>query len=48
MASSKYTNDQIASDYQLWGEYADPGNTMTEEEFNEMSYAEKIEILESL
>jgi len=31
------TNERIASDYALWGEYVDSANTMTEAEFDATS-----------
>ena len=42
---SSPTYHEIATSYSLWSEYHDPGNTMTEEEFNAMTYDERIESL---
>lgn len=39
---------EIANDYNLWGEYVDPQATMTEDEFNEMTEAEKVEMQKDL
>lgn len=33
-----------ANDYELWSEYVDPDNTVSEDEFNEMTEEEKIRI----
>ena len=38
------TYAQIASDWNLWADYADPEATMTESEFEAMSVEEKIAI----
>lgn len=45
---SKHTYEQTAESYELWCEYVDPHATMTEEEFNELSTAEKIEMQEDM
>jgi hypothetical protein len=42
------TNEQIASDYELWGEYVDPQNTMTEEQFNALTIDEKLRMIASI
>lgn len=36
------TYGQIATDYALWGEYVDPGDTMTREEFDALTTEEKV------
>ena len=41
---SKRTYEQAAESYELWTEYVDPNATMTEEEFDELSTKEKIQI----
>jgi hypothetical protein len=38
----KPTYEQTANDFQLWMEYVDPHATMTKEEFEQMSIAEKV------
>lgn len=38
------TYAQVASDYNLWGQYVDPQNTMTEEEFDNMSFEELLQM----
>ncbi|WP_167595299.1 hypothetical protein [Chromobacterium subtsugae] len=40
--SANHTYEQIASDFQLWGEYFDTAAEMTEEEFNAMSTEDKV------
>lgn len=45
---NKHTNEEIASDFDLWGEYVDPHATMTEEQFEEMSVEEKVKIIEDI
>lgn len=42
--SMRYTMAEIAEDYELWEEYVDPGATMTQQEFDELSVDEKIKI----
>lgn len=39
---TKYTYEQIASDFRLWGEYVDPNGMDSESTFNERSMEEKI------
>lgn len=41
---NKPTYEQIANDFNLWGEYVDPDATMTEEKFDGLSVEEKIEM----
>ena len=43
--SKKYSDEEIAEDFSLWGEYADPHATMSEREFDELSTEEKIAML---
>lgn len=45
--SMKPTYAQIAADYQLWMEYADPSGYDSEAQFNEKTIAEKIAFLKS-
>lgn len=40
--STKYTYEEIADDFRLWGEYMDPNAEMTEEEFQTLSTEEKV------
>ncbi len=40
--SKQFTMSEIAGNFELWGEYVDPGATMTEAEFNAMTIDEKI------
>ena len=42
---SRYTNEQIASDFDLWGEYYDTGATMTREEFDALTIEQRIALL---
>jgi len=42
--AKNYTYEQIAQNFELWGEYVDPHAEMTEEEFNELSIKEKVEM----
>jgi hypothetical protein len=42
--SKQYTYKQTANDFQLWMEYVDPHATMTQEEFDQMTTEEKIEM----
>ena len=37
-----HTYHEIATDYALWGEYHDPDNTMTREEFDAMTIDQRI------
>lgn len=39
---------KIADDYALWCQYVDPGQTMTEEEFNDMTDEEKLEMQDDI
>ena len=41
------TNEQMATDFALWREYADPSGTMTREEWEELTVADRIKILEA-
>jgi hypothetical protein len=36
--------EEVATDYELWCDYVDPGATMTEEQFNEMTTEEKVQM----
>ena len=40
--SAKHTYAQIAADFRLWAEYADPHATMSQEEFDALSCEEKV------
>jgi hypothetical protein len=42
---NKFTYEQIARSFQLWGEYVDPMATMTEEQFEEMEMEERLQIM---
>ena len=42
--AKNYTYEQIANDFSLWGEYVDQLATMSEDDFNAMTTAEKIEM----
>lgn len=44
---SKHTNEQIATDFNLWMEYADPSGLDSEDDFNTKTTAEKVAFLES-
>lgn len=44
---SKYTNAQIAADFDLWMEYADPSGEDTREDFEARTLEENIAILEA-
>jgi hypothetical protein len=43
MASPTY--DEIASSFNLWGEYVDPDATTSEEEFDAMSHADLVALM---
>ena len=43
----RYTYEEIAQSYVLWGEYADPCGTDSYEKFNAMSVQDKVAILET-
>lgn len=36
--------EEVATDYELWCDYVDPGATMTEEQFDEMTTEEKVQM----
>ena len=36
--------EEVATDWELWCDYADPGATMTKEQFDEMTTEEKIQM----
>ena len=38
----------LANNFELWGEYVDPDATMTEAEFDAMTEAEKIALIEEV
>ena len=40
-------NEQIANDFNLWQEYADPSGTMTREEWEGMTIEDRIDLLQS-
>ncbi len=42
--SKQYTYEQIANDYNLWGEYVDTAATVSEDEFEQMTTEEKVEM----
>ena len=44
----KITHIQMATDYELWVEYVDPAGVVTENEFDAMSVAERIAIIEEV
>ena len=46
--ATRYSYDDIARDFSLWGEYADPHGIMSEEDFDSMTVEEKIELLQKL
>jgi hypothetical protein len=39
------TNEKIAKSWELWQEYADPTATMTKEQFDEMTFDERFDLL---
>lgn len=43
-----YTNEQIAKNYNLWEQYADPQGTMSKGEFNMLTVKEKIAMLKEM
>ena len=43
---AKYTNAQIAASLELWDEYFNTSGLMSEEEFQAMSLAERIAMLD--
>ncbi|MCB0060543.1 MAG: hypothetical protein KDE19_00440 [Caldilineaceae bacterium] len=44
----QHSYEEIAKDYELWGEYVDPQATMTESEFDEMPDGEKVKMQEDM
>jgi len=42
------TYEDIARDFNLWGEYVDPHGVMSEEDFDSMTVEEKIDLLKKL
>lgn len=42
----RYTYAEIASDYNLWREYVDPDGELSEAEFDALSLAETLKIME--
>ena len=42
---TKPTYDQIAEDYNLWQEYADPFAAISEIKFNRMSHADRVSLM---
>jgi hypothetical protein len=44
----KHADEQIANDYQLWEQYADPQGIMGEAEFNALSIRAKIDMLHEM
>lgn len=45
---SKRTYEETARNFELWAEYVDPHATMTKEEFERMSVAEKVKTQEDI
>lgn len=41
----KYTHDQIAADFRLWGEYVDPDATMLRDEFDAMTVEQRVKLM---
>lgn len=46
--NSKVPDEEIATDYDLWEQYADPQGTMSEAEFDALSVDEKIKMLHEM
>lgn len=44
----KITRIEMASDYELWVEYVDPAGIVSEKQFNAMSVAERIAMIEEV
>jgi len=42
--SKQYTYEQVAKKLELWQEYVDPEATMTDDEFEQLTTEEKIQI----
>ena len=42
------TCTEIASSYSLWGEYIDPGNNMTEIEFDQLLIEERVDLIHGI
>ena len=42
---TKYTNAQIANDLNLWNEYFNVDAMMTDDEFNAMTYEQRLQML---
>ena len=40
-----YTNAEIAADISLWNEYFNPAGAMTDEEFHDTPYDERLQML---
>ena len=47
MKGKTMKNEQIASDFNLWQEYADPSGTMTREEWDELTIEDRIKLLDA-
>ncbi len=47
MTSNRYAKlaSEIATSFELWGEYVDPGGTMSEEEFNALGIDERLKLM---
>ena len=41
------TNEQMAADFALWQEYADPSGTMPREEWEELTIEDRIALLDA-
>ena len=44
--SKQYSYEQIAENFDLWGEYVDPERVITKEAFERMSVAAKVKMQE--
>ena len=42
--SNRYTYEQVAKNWDLWGTYVDPGATMSDKQFKKLTIAKKIAI----
>ena len=44
----KPTRNEMASNFQVWAEYVDPAAVVKEKQFEKMTVAEKVKIIESV
>ena len=44
----EYTDEQIASNYDLWETYADPHGAMSKREFDKLTIKEKLDALKEM